>query len=168
MDTEQVEQIMELYISSLKIKSQAKIMNFIRLVLRLENNLLSKSGKITNLSILCKVLDSKNNKNLRKKKHISFNMSGYDDAPYYTNGYCTSHNMDILNKFAFMGIYNHTSYLFLDFYKGTPTLNYQYLDDSKEINRCENYTGHSTTEIIYDIFKLTIFSDSRKRRRTYY
>lgn len=56
------------------------------------------------------------------KEHLRFDMSGYED----NTGECTVSNMAILNRFADLGIYDYTSYLFLDFYEGTPTLYLRY------------------------------------------
>ena len=44
------------------------------------------------------------------KEHRRFEMSGFETQ----TGWCTVFNNDILNKFADLGIYNYTSYLFLD------------------------------------------------------
>lgn len=52
------------------------------------------------------------------KEHRRFEMSGFETQ----TGWCTVFNNDILNKFADLGIYNYTSYLFLDFYMGVPTV----------------------------------------------
>lgn len=52
------------------------------------------------------------------KEHRRFEMSSYENY----KGECTLHNLSIINKFADLGIYDFTSYLFLDFHKGTPTL----------------------------------------------
>jgi hypothetical protein len=83
-------------------------------------------------------------------------MSGYGDN-------VTSFNTAILNVFEYLGIYDFTKYLFLDFYKGTPTLYFQNWRDEKlyEID----YSGYGTTEIILEIFNHTIFSEKEQRRR---
>ena len=47
------------------------------------------------------------------KEHRRFEMSGFETQ----TGWCTVFNNDILNKFADLGIYNYTSYLFLYPYK---------------------------------------------------
>lgn len=78
-------------------------------------------------------------------------------------GEATLYNLEIVNLFADLGIYDYTTYLFLDFYKGTPTLYLQYFY-SKEALEIE-LSGYSTVEIIYEIFVRTIFSDMRTRRR---
>jgi hypothetical protein len=88
-------------------------------------------------------------------------MSGYDGTP----GECTLFNQAILNEFAYLGIYDYTEYLFLDFYKGIGTLYFKYFGDSKNIE--ESLGGYGTTEKIYKIFELTIFSGSGTRRRSH-
>ena len=93
-----------------------------------------------------------------------FEMSGYNIID--TN--VEIHNRSILDKFAFLGIYDYTNFLYLDFFKGTVTLFYRYFRYSFEedvIVNAIDLTGYSTTEIIYKIFELTIFSDNPKRRR---
>ena len=96
-------------------------------------------------------------------EHYRFDMSGYD---YEGVGSCTIHNQMVLNKFAYLGIYDFTNYLFLDFYKGTPTLYLQYFGnpETKEIIAFD-FDGYGTVELIYEVFKLTIFSDKKTRRR---
>jgi len=96
-------------------------------------------------------------------EHYRFDMSGYD---YEGAGSCTLHNQIVLNKFAYLGIYDYTNYLFLDFYKGTPTLYLQYFGnpENKE-NLSFDYDGYGTAEIIYEVFKLTILSNKKTRRR---
>ena len=53
--------------------------------------------------------------------------------------------------------------LFLDFYKGTPTLYLKYFneDDNHEFE----YSGYGTVEIIYNILDKTNFSGKQERRR---
>jgi hypothetical protein len=92
-------------------------------------------------------------------KHYRFNMSGYESK----TGECTVHNQFVLNKFAFLGIYDYTDFLFLDFYKGAPTLYFRYWCD--DILNEVDYSGEGTTSIIYDIMMLTIFSGKSTRRR---
>ena len=62
-----------------------------------------------------------------------------------------------------LGIYNYTSYLFLDFYMGVPTVYLKYFSEDENLE----YTldGYTTTEIIFTIFELTIFSGKPTRRR---
>lgn len=97
-------------------------------------------------------------------KKLKFQMSGYDD-PFGVP--CTVHNQKILNVFAYLGLYDYTNFLFLDFYKGNSSVYLRYWD-SDEFYVDENFTqGFSTSEIIYEIFKLTILTDKRTRRREY-
>lgn len=93
------------------------------------------------------------------KDHYRFKMSGYESE----TGKCTLHNQFVLNKFAFLGLYDYTSYLFLDFYKGSPTLYFQYFWYEEPIK--VEYNGYGTTEIIYEILKLTVLSGKGTRRR---
>jgi hypothetical protein len=97
---------------------------------------------------------------LLDKEHMRFDMSGYESV----TGQVTIHNMGILNKFADLGIYDYTYYLFLDFYKGGGTIYLQYWR-TDECYEEDDLTGASTSEIIYRIFELTIFTDKEKRRR---
>ena len=94
-----------------------------------------------------------------KKEHRRFEMSGYEGQ----TGECTTSNLAILNEFADLGIYDYTSYLFLDFYKGCGTVYFQYFGDNENIEL--DLCGHGTTDIIYTIFEKTIFSDKSTRRR---
>jgi len=102
-------------------------------------------------------------------ERLRFEMSGYDssDIPnsLYEKGSCTLHNQKILNVFAYLGLYDYTNFLFLDFYKGGSRLYFKYwCDDELFINDDFTY-GATTTEIIYEIFKLTILSNRDTRRR---
>jgi hypothetical protein len=93
------------------------------------------------------------------KQHYRFRMSGYEGAP----GSCTVQNLFVLNKFAFLGIYDYTEFLTIDFYKGNGTLYFKYWNQY-EVHEVE-LTSLGTCEIIYKIFELTIFTDKQKRRR---
>lgn len=95
-----------------------------------------------------------------KNQHKRFEMSGYESQ----TGKCTLWNLSILNEFADLGIYDFTSYLFLDFYKGTPMIYLKYFNENENLE-IDDLSGYGTTEIIYKIFQLTIFSDKGKRRR---
>lgn len=99
-------------------------------------------------------------KNEIKKEHRRFDMSGYENE----TGECTLLNSGILNEFAYLGIYDYTTYLFLDFYKGCTTLYYQYFNEGE--NLTHDLSGYGTTDIILEIFKLTIFSNKSTRRRS--
>jgi hypothetical protein len=129
----------------LKNKTKKDVYNFIRSRLAFDENLVSQFRHIEN--------------DLIKKEHRRFEMSGYENR----KGECTIHNQNILNDFADLGIYDYTSYLFLDFYKGSPTLYLKYFNDSENLEF--EYGGYGTTEIIYFIFEKTIFSDKGIRRR---
>lgn len=133
----------------LKLKSYSEILDFIREKLEFDEKQISQIRGI--------LLWDEAYKN---KQHRRFDMSGYEDK----KGSCTIHNMDILNEFAYLGIYDYTEYLFLDFYKGTPTL-YLKFWDSLETSKEFNYSGFTTSEIILEILKLTILSERRTRRR---
>lgn len=98
-------------------------------------------------------------KDVFKREHRRFEMSGYDS----TTGQCTVDNINILNLFADLGIYDYTQYLFLDFYKGTPTLYLRYFFEKDNLEF--DLSGYGTTELIYEIFQKTIFTDKPKRRR---
>ena len=95
-----------------------------------------------------------------KTEHRRFNMSGYDHT---IKGICTLLNLGILNEFAYLGIYDYTSYLFLDFYKGNATLYLQYWNEDENLKI--DFDCYGTTEIIYEIFKYTFLSDKKERRR---
>ena len=93
------------------------------------------------------------------QKKQSFEFSGYESK----TGECTLKNQGILNIFSDLGIYDYTTFLFLDFYKGTPTIYFQYFSEN-EVYKI-NLDACSTSEIIYSIFQITIFSGKHKRRR---
>tara|TARA_R110000796_G_scaffold252401_1_gene386594 strand:- start:2930 stop:3349 length:420 start_codon:yes stop_codon:yes gene_type:complete len=116
-----------------------------------------------------------------------FNMSGYDDYSERSNrngsrGGCVLNNQNVLNTFASHGIYEHTEYLYLDFYKGSPTLHFKYwnedlgrnviIDDSVPFRTIygsmgridDNMPGWTTSEIILRVLELTIYSGKPKRR----
>ncbi|MGJ1193767.1 hypothetical protein ACR788_23745 [Sphingobacterium siyangense] len=94
---------------------------------------------------------------------LRFDMSGYEG----TTGSVTVGNQAILNRFANLGIYDYTKYLFLDFYKGSGTVYWQYWSffPTDEPNEHEDLSGYTTSEIILFIFKKTILSDRKTRRR---
>ena len=96
----------------------------------------------------------------KRKQGAKFEMSGYESK----TGKCTVDNIEIVNKFADLGIYNYTEYLFLDFYKGTPKLYLKYFNESENLE-FDEWGGYGTSEIIYEIFKLTILSNKPERRR---
>ena len=119
-----------------------------------------------------------------------FNMSGYDGdetnvgqkygSPYYKRGGCVIHNQDVLNTFASFGIYEHTEYLYLDFYKGGVNIHFKYWNEDlgkQELLENGNYdlrtnvgrvydglSGWTTSEIILKVLELTIYSGKPTRR----
>lgn len=129
----------------LKTKTEEEVFDFIRKRLAFETDITSQLRYI--------------DKDAFKKEHRRFEMSGYEDHP----GDCTLHNLGILNRFADLGIYNYTSYLFLDFHKGDGILYLKYFWENENIEI--NLGGYKTVEIIYEIFQRTIFSNKRTRRR---
>jgi hypothetical protein len=128
----------------LKVKTKDEIMDFIRKRLSFDEG--------TESSIRHSETD--------RIQHKRFDMSGYESK----TGQCTVWNTSVLNEFADLGIYDYTSYLFLDFYKGTPTLYLKYFNGNENLE-FDEWGGYGTTEIIYEIFELTIFSNKGKRRR---
>lgn len=92
-----------------------------------------------------------------EKEHRRFNMSGCEGA----TGENTVFNQSILNEFANLGIYNYTSYLFLDFVKGSATLYLKYFYENENLEF--DLSGYTSTEIIYEIFRLTIFSNKKQK-----
>lgn len=133
-------------VQELKNMPKEEILNFIRQRLSSEESEIGSLRKLESDKV--------------EKKHKKFDMSGYETKP----GYCTVWNTSLLNEFADIGLYDYTSYLFLDFYKGIPTLYLKYFQKDENLE-FDEWGGFGTTEIIYEIFKLTIFSDKEKRRR---
>ena len=88
-----------------------------------------------------------------------FEFSGYENK----TGDCTLHNLSVLNTFAYLGIYDYTDFIFLDFYKGSVDLHYKFFQSKEYI--CEDLTGYGTVDIIFFILNITIFSNNRERRR---
>lgn len=89
-------------------------------------------------------------------KRLRFNMSGYDDCgsddhrDWY--GECKRHNNMILNLFADEGIYDATTFIALDFYKGSGTFYYQIWGDNETIE--VDFSTYTTAQIIYEIIKI--------------
>jgi hypothetical protein len=125
----------------LKTKSKEEIFDFIR-------ETLSFKDILTHL----RYVDA----DTFKKEHKRFEMSGYGDD-------CTSFNTSILNEFEYLGIYDYTHYLVLDFYKGMGTLYLKYWGDAENLEVEVNNLG--TVEIIFTVFQKTIFSERQTRRR---
>ena len=123
-----------------------------------------------------------------------FNMSGYDHGTdnYDVNnvGRCVVDNINILNIFADLGIYDYVYLLWLDFFQGCGSLTIKYYDDitqEKSIifkDCCVDniyvldsptsnsmvdisVSGYTTTEIIHLILQLTTLNNVGliKRRR---
>ncbi|TXF79585.1 hypothetical protein [Chryseobacterium sp.] len=128
----------------LKVKTKDEIMDFIRKRLSFDEG---TAGSIRQSET-------------ERKQHKRFDMSGYESK----TGQCTVWNASVLNEFADLGIYDYTSYLFLDFYKGNPRLYLKYFNENENLE-FDEWGGYGTTEIIYKIFELTIFSNKGKRRR---
>jgi len=133
-------------VEELKEKSKPEVLNYIRERLAFDQGTLNSLRQLNN--------EQKGN------EHKRFEMSGYESK----TGQCTLWNTSVLNTFADLGIYDYTSYLFLDFYKGIPTLYLKYFYENENIE-IDDLSGCGTTEIIYKIFELTIFSNKGKRRR---
>lgn len=129
----------------LKSKTRKDVFNFIRSRLKIKADLKSQLRHIDGAEL--------------EKEHRRFEMSGYED----NKGEVVLHNLSILNEFADLGIYDYTSYLNLDFHKGTVYLYLKYFYDTENLQF--DLTGSGTTEIIYEVFEKTIFSNERVRRR---
>jgi len=100
---------------------------------------------------------------VKKGKKLRFSMGGGDAG---SPGSCTIYNQKILNIFAYLGIYDYTTFLFLDFHKGCPSLSLRYLSDDDDLIIDDDFMiAHSTSEIIFEIIKLTILSGKKTRRR---
>ena len=101
-------------------------------------------------------------------ERLRFDMSGYeadnnDDG--FTVESCSVRNQEILNKFAYLGIYDYNRYLSLDFHKGGGLCitGNGYLGG--ETTLIGEYCGEGTREIIYEIILHTFLSRKDKRRR---
>ncbi len=133
-------------IEILRTQTKDDIFNFIRKRLAFKENVVNQLRGIDNIHI--------------HKQHRRFEMSGFEN----NKGECTLLNMNILNEFADLGIYDYTSYLFLDFYEGTPTIYLKYFHSEENLEF--ELSGYGTVNIIYKIFELTIFSNHTQRRRS--
>lgn len=129
----------------LKVQSKDDIFDFIRQRLAFSRSFLNQLRYT--------------NKDSIANEHRRFEMSGYEDK----KGECTLLNLKIINKFADLGIYDYTDYLFLDFYKGHGTLYFKYFQSTENLE--VDLGGYGTVEIIYEIFERTIFSDRPSKRR---
>ena len=132
-------------IAQLKLMTKEEVLNFIRQRLSISSDIKRQLKHV--------------NEDAFNKEHRRFEMSGNEE----TTGWCTLFNTAILNEFANLGIYDYTSYLFLDFDNGTPTVYLKYYSDNENLEYDLN--GYSTVEIIFTIFELTIFSGKPKRQR---
>lgn len=129
----------------LKKMDEPEILNFIRERLTISEY----SSEFANIGIFS-----------REPIRLRFDMSGYESKA----GTNTVGNQAILNRFADLGIYDYTNYLFLDFFKGSGTIYWQY-SSGNEVNETKDVIGLSTSEIIHEILKITILSGNGKRRR---
>ena len=134
---------------TLKEKSKAEVFEFIKKELKFNEDVISQ----------LRYSLSDPSEHEWKKEHRRFDMSGYDGKKN-----CTVFNTAILNVFAYLGIYDYTEYLFLDFHKGHCKLYLKYWNGTKNLELIDS-GGYGTTEIIYEVFLNTIFSDRPKRRR---
>lgn len=107
----------------------------------------------------------------RDGERLRFEMSGYDDhdtlkdpTTHRLKGTCVMHNQKVLNTFAYLGIYDYTDYLYVDFYKGGGRLGYRLWGGRHEHKEVE-LAGDGTIEIILAVFKLTVLSNRDTRRR---
>ena len=132
-------------ITDLKQMTKEEVFNFIRQRLSFSKELQEQFRHV--------------NKDDLAKEHRRFEMSGNESK----TGQCTIFNTAILNEFADLGIYDYTSYLFLDFHNGTPTVYLKYFSENENLEY--TFTGYTTTEIIFAILELTIFSGKPKRKQ---
>jgi len=132
----------------LKSMSKEEVLNFIRKELKFDNLLLGQIHGIENT----------------ENQHRRFEMSGYDMGK---TGSCTIHNMNILNTFAYLGIYDYTKYLVVEFYKGIGIIYWEYWGSNEKSQKTDydELSIWTTSEIIYKVFELTIFSGRETRRR---
>ncbi len=103
----------------------------------------------------------KESREIVEQEHYRFDMSGYD---FNGTGSVTIHNQTILNKFAKYGIYDHHEFIALDFYKGAVTFYEKTFTHGSKMKQ-HDFTGMTTSEIILEIFNLTVLSGLPKRRR---
>lgn len=92
--------------------------------------------------------------------HIRFDMSGYGNG--FKSNTCYFENFEILKRFHDCGIWDFVSYLYLDAYKGTMTLYFQFWENSipnelrnelSGINFEENLDSVKSVDIILFILK---------------
>ena len=114
-------------ITDLKQMTKEEVFNFIRQRLSFSKELQEQFRHV--------------NKDDLAKEHRRFEMSGNESK----TGQCTIFNTAILNEFADLGIYDYTSYLFLDFHNGTPTVYLKYFSENENLEY--SFTGYTTTEM---------------------
>tara|TARA_B110000238_G_C15965272_1_gene369256 strand:+ start:238 stop:633 length:396 start_codon:yes stop_codon:yes gene_type:complete len=87
---------------------------------------------------------------MHKGKRLRFDMSGYDRKEI---GDCQIHNQKILNKFAFLGLYQIFEFIGISFYQGNCFLTLK----GDYPNRYYNLDSQAqtTTDIIGDVLMLT-------------
>jgi hypothetical protein len=85
---------------------------------------------------------------MNKGKRLRFDMSG--NVP---------HNQKVLNTFAYLGIYDNIDFFCLKFREGTGSLLIKYSNSEEYYSSEDDFSGKSTTEIIYYIFLMTILKD---------
>lgn len=100
-------------------------------------------------------------RNSEIKDHIRFDMTGYDIPS--KNFFNAVHTNYILSLFAGIGIFDYTDFLYLDFYKGNPTLYLRHWSENETIE--VDLSGYGTVEIIDTIIEMTVLSGKYKRRR---
>lgn len=90
---------------------------------------------------------------IRQKSRLRFDM----EVLFKEVSECVEKNQFIIDLFKNLGIYNYTSKFSLKFHKGCPFINYVYYNEFLE-HENDVLGGYTTSELIYEIFKLTIFS----------
>jgi len=120
---------------ALKESSSGDVLNYIREKLKFNYNLLKQ--------LHCYQYSKD------KNEHRRFDFSG----DFYEG---IVSNINIINEFADLGIYDNLDYLFVKFYKGSAIIYYKYVYD-QNCYHSEDLSGLTTSEIIYEIFKITIF-----------
>ena len=152
--------IKDITVEDLKGMKKLHVLNFIRSVL----SEIGTKYPINNEKSRCDI-DS----DLVFSKGLSFNMSGYDTgaAKYHITDtkLCHITNTNILHRFAYLGIYDYTDFLVLDFYKGCPRLYFKYFGCNDYYFDEDEMNGWTTSEIIYRIFEFTLLSENGRRRR---
>lgn len=132
--------------NELKKMSKDSVLLFIR------NKLMFDYGTITSFSDLH---DLKYNDEKQHKRFIMYGDSSSEIILW---------NKSIVDVFTYLGIYNYTHYLHLGFHKGNPSIYLKYWHGGDIIDEnSKDYRTYSTSELIYEIFQLTIFSDRESK-----